>query len=174
VTEPSDALSVVRWQFRLTWRLAADVHLPRLTDELCLWQPHPSSWTVHERSDGTWVADWADEDPPDPAPPSVGWLTWHVIWWWSETRAAVRGEPLADRESVHWPGTAARTVARLHELAESWTDELATAEVDRAVAYPWPDKRPVIYTLAWVNSELMKNVAEIGEVLNAASNRTDG
>jgi hypothetical protein len=172
VTEPSDALSVVRWQFRLAWTLAADVHLPRLTDELCLWQAHPSSWTVHKRSDGPWVADWADEDPPDPAPPSVGWLTWHVIWWWSQTLAAVRGESLADRESVPWPGTAARTVTRLHDLAGQWTDELATADLDRAVAYPWPEERPLIYTLAWVNSELMKNVAEIGEVLNAASNLT--
>lgn len=170
----TDSLALVRWQFRMTWSLADDVHLPRVTDELCRWQPRPTSWTVREAADGRWLADWADEDPVDPPPPSIGWLTWHVLWWWSDALSVVRGGAPAKRADVTWPGSAAATVAELRRLAREWRDaiaELSPADAERPVAFPWPDERPLIYTIAWVNSELMKNVAEIGEVANMFTNR---
>jgi hypothetical protein len=43
------------------------------------------------------------------------------------------------------------------------------------IAYPWSDPRPARYTLAWVNAELMKNVAEIGAVRHLwAASRDQG
>ncbi len=38
-------------------------------------------------------------------------------------------------------------------------------DLERPVAYPWPDPRPLRMMVAWVNSELMKNTAEIGDVV---------
>jgi hypothetical protein len=61
-------------------------------------------------------------------------------------------------------------------LASEWIDILSRlddGDLDRPLAYPWPEPRPLSYALAWVNSELMKNVAEIGCVrhLYGASRR---
>ncbi|HEY2296723.1 MAG TPA: DinB family protein [Jatrophihabitans sp.] len=171
----TDSLSIARWQFRMVWRLADEVHLPRLTDAMCQWQPHPGSWTVHCAPDGRWLPDWADEDPVEPPPPSVGWLTWHVIWWWSSALAVVRGSQPVLHEDVAWPGSADCALAEIRRIGRDWRKvigQLSDAAVQVPVAFPWPDPRPLIYTVSWVNMELMKNVAEIGEVANMFTNRS--
>jgi hypothetical protein len=170
----TDSLSIARWQFRMVWRLADEVHLPRLTDAMCLWQAHPESWTVHHASDGRWLPDWADEDPVDPPPPSIGWLTWHVSWWWSDASAVLRGSRPARRSEVAWPGTAAATVAEIRRIASEWSEQIEQLSPTAAqvpVAFPWPEPRPLIYMVYWVNTELMKNIAEIGAVANLFANR---
>ncbi|MFC8732658.1 DinB family protein [Luteimicrobium sp. NPDC057192] len=164
----SDSLSVVRWQFSMTWALA-DFHLSRLTDAVCLWLPAESSWTVHLKDDGRWLADWAEPEPESPAAPSIAWLTWHVMWWWSGALQAAKGQPRLAPTDVTWAGSADAAVRNLRNLAAQWDellDRLSTAELEQPVAFPWPEPRPLIYTMAWVNSELMKNVAEIGELVN--------
>ncbi len=107
-------LDTLRWQFRLTWQLA-QYHLPQLTDDACLWEPAPGSWTVRQAG-GVWQPDWADAEPDPVLPVTIGWLAWHIIWWWSGLIAAVRD--------------------------------------------------------AWANSELMKNIAEIGAVRHAFGMRS--
>ena len=172
----SRQLETLTWQFQLTWRLAG-AHLPLLTDEACLWEPASPCWTVRQARDGAWRPDWSDVEP-DPAPAtSIGWLSWHVIWWWSTLLAAVREQPRVAREDVVWPGSAAATVARLNELARAWSSvlaELGDGDLERPVAYPWVEARPLRVALAWANSELMKNVAEIGyaRLLFEASRRS--
>jgi len=171
----TDSLSIARWQFRTAWRLAEEVHLPRLTDAMCVWRPQPASWTVHRAPDGRWSPDWADEDPREPAPPSIGWLTWHLIWWWSDALAVLRGAPVAERSDVLWPGSAHSAVAEIRRIAQAWDEaieHLSARELQAPVAFPWPEPRPLIYTIAWVNLELMKNVAEIGTVANLFANRS--
>lgn len=157
-------LETLRWQFRLTWRLA-EVHLPALSDEACLWEPAPGSWTVRCSADGNWRPDWADKEP-DPAPPAtIGWLTWHLIWWWSELIAVIEGGPRTERSQLFWPGSAAMTVRRLKALSAAWAAILAKldeADISRTLAHPWPEPRPLGQALAWANLELMKNIAEIG------------
>lgn len=164
---------VLCWQFDLVWRFAG-YHLPALTDEACWWEPAPGSWNVRKRGDGTWQADWF-EPAPEPAPPvTIGWLTWHILWWWGSAIAAVRNLPAASRESVLWPGNAAATVQALNSFAAQWSEILTgAADLQRAAAYPWSEPRPLRLLLAWANCELMKNVAEIGGVrhLFAASRR---
>jgi hypothetical protein len=163
---PSSQLQTLQWQFGLTWRLA-QVHLPSLTDDLCLWEPSPHSWTVRPDADGTWRADWADAEP-DPTPTAtIGWLTWHLLWWWSGLLSATREEtPLAHHE-VAWPGSTADTVQRLEALSTEWADVLSSlkdGDLERPFAYPWTEPRPLRIALAWANVELMKNIAEIGYV----------
>ena len=160
-----DRLSLVRWQFDLTWRLAAEFHLPHLDDDMCVWTPAPGAFTVRRDDAGSWRADWDDEDPPSPV--TIGWLTWHVLWWWGELSLRARGHAPPRREHVLWPGSADAVRDRLTELRVQWTEllgELSDTDLDRPFAFPWPEPRPFIYAAAWVNSELMKNVAEIGAV----------
>jgi hypothetical protein len=62
----------------------------------------------------------------------------------------------------------------LRDLAELWTDRLESLtpdDLDASVRYPWPEPRPLAYLLSWVNLELMKNVAEIGELGNVYLHR---
>jgi DinB superfamily len=109
-----------------------------------------------------------------PAPPSIGWLTRHVIWWWSGTLSAIRGDTPQDAGSVCWPGSADEAVAVVRWLADEWSrvlDALDDASLVRPVAYPWSEPRPLSYAVCWVNLELMKNAAEIGEVANMFDHR---
>jgi hypothetical protein len=143
---------------------------------LCHWCPTPSALTVRTDASGRWRPDWPEPEPDPPPPASVGWLTWHLIWWWTEVSAVLAGEQAAGREGVDWPGSAAATVARLRALAAGWNRLLdSDPDLDVPIAYPWSDPRPARYTLAWGNAELMKNVAEIGTVRHLwAASRDQG
>ncbi|WP_130799215.1 DinB family protein [Streptomyces otsuchiensis] len=167
--------ALLRGQFDLTWALF-DYHLERLTPEDFLWEPGPLCWTMRPAPDGGWEPDWADTEP-DPVPvPTIGWLSWHIDWWWSTALAHAAGRTPPDRTAVAWPGAGAATVARLTALREEWRaalDRLTEADLDAVAPFPWqgdPAHR-VSDMAAWVNAELMKNAAEIGQLrlLRAAS-----
>ncbi|MEV8455654.1 DinB family protein [Streptomyces sp. NPDC052095] len=164
----SSRVGVLRGQFDLTWALF-EYHLERLDPDDVLWEPAAHCWTVRRQADGRWVADWADTEP-DPAPvPTIGWLSWHIGWWWEAAVAHARGRRPRDREDVTWPGDAPGAVAWLRTLRGSWLgvlDELTEADLDATAAFPWPEDagRAVADLVAWVNAELMKNVAEIGQL----------
>lgn len=125
----------------------------------------PGSWTVRPSPDGKWRHDWVETEP-NPAPPiTIGWTTWHLIWWWSGVIAAIRNEMPAAHSEVFWPGSADTVRHRLEALSMEWADilsKLNDSDLDRPLAYPWAEPQPLSHALAWANSELMKNVAEIG------------
>lgn len=159
---------LLRWQFDLTWALFG-YHLERLDDEDTLWRPARVCWTVHPSDDGTWRPDWADSEP-DPIPvPTIAWLTWHIGWWWSVTTGHLRGRTPPDRTDVVWPGDAAATVAWMRALRDEWTqvlDQLSDDDLAAEAPFPW-QRDPAMtvgHTLAWVNTELAKNAAEIGQL----------
>ncbi|GAB2600241.1 DinB family protein [Streptomyces capparidis] len=166
---------LLRWQFELSWSLF-EYHLERLELADLLWEPAPLCWTVRERADGTWVPDWADTEP-DPVPvPTAAWLTWHLGWWWSTAVDHARGRAPRGREEVAWPGDGEAVVAWLRGLRDEWLaalDGLTDADLDATAPFPWQDdpRHTVAHMAAWVNAELMKNVAEIGQLrlLRAAS-----
>ena len=160
-------IETLRWQFQLTWKLASGWTLPNLTTEMCLWEPAPGCWTVRQKQDGSWHPDWAEPEP-DPAPPvTIGWLTWQILWWWEGVQSAAQGQTPAAYDEVAWPGSAEAVLKRLEVLASKWTGLLASltdADLERPLAYPRPEPRPLRLALAWANSELMKNIAEIGYI----------
>ena len=160
----TEEVKTFTWQFELIWKLA-QYHLPKLTDEASLWEPAATCWTVRKSVDGQWRPDWSDAEP-DPAPAvTIGWLTWHLVWWWSSALAAARNEPVPERTSILWPGTVKATVERLEHLAQDWRTlltQLTEPDLAQPVAYPWPQPRPLRLLLAWTNVELAKNIAEIG------------
>ncbi|MES0835648.1 DinB family protein [Nocardiopsis tropica] len=164
---PETPRELLRWQFDLTWSLF-EYHLERLEPGDFLWEPGPLCWTVRRGEDGVWTPDWADTEP-DPVPvPTVAWVTWHIGWWWSVTLDHLRGRTPQDREDVVWPG-ADEAVTWLRGLRTEWLealDGLGTEDLDAPAPFPWPPGSglTVAHTVAWVNAELMKNAAEIGQL----------
>lgn len=166
---------LLRRQFDLTWTLF-EYHLDRLEPEDFLWEPAPHCWTVRRTADGTWVPDWADTEP-DPVPvPTIGWLSWHIGWWWGTALDHVEHRPARARTDVTWPGPGKPTVAWLRDLRTAWLTALARltdTDLSTTAPFPWQNdpEHTVADMLAWANAELMKNVAEIGQVrlLRAAS-----
>ncbi|MFI6209346.1 DinB family protein [Streptomyces sp. NPDC051041] len=159
---------LLRWQFELTWSLF-EYHLERLEPGDFLWEPVPHCWTLRRAADGTWVPDWAETEP-DPVPvPTIGWVSWHIGWWWSVAIDHVAGRPPRERTGIAWPGPGAPTVEWLRALRTDWLTALGRftdADLDAAAPFPWSDEpaRTVAHMAAWVNAELMKNVTEIGQL----------
>ncbi|GAA3886910.1 DinB family protein [Streptomyces sedi] len=162
------AADQARWQFDFAWSFF-DYHLQRLAPEDFLWEPGPLVWTMHPTEDGGWRPDFAEVEP-DPIPvPTIGWVSWHLGWWWSTACDHARGRTPRAREEILWPGPGEPTVAWLRGLHDTWRDVLeGTDEQDLAVpaAYPWPADagltRAHLYSFAAV--ELTKNAAEIGQL----------
>ncbi|MFB6979561.1 DinB family protein [Streptomyces scopuliridis] len=169
---------LLRWQFGLTWQLF-DYHLERLEPADFLWEPVSHCWTVRQDAGGTWVPDWAETEP-DPIPvPTVGWLSWHIGWWWSVTIDHARGRTPRERKEIGWPGDGEAAISWLRGLREEWLTVLARltdADLDATAPFPWQNdpEHTVAHMVGWVNSELMKNAAEIGQLrlLRAASTDT--
>ncbi|QIS12045.1 DinB family protein [Nocardia arthritidis] len=171
---PGSRLGLLRWQFDLTWSLF-ELHLSALRPADHLWEPAPRVWTVRRDPDGSWVPDWADTEP-DPLPaPTIAWLTWHIGWWWSVATDHLRGRAPRERADVRWPGPD-EAVAWLRGMSSEWVaalNDCTETTLDAPATFPWRDnpERTVGHLLAWVNAELMKNAAEIGQlrILRCAS-----
>lgn len=165
---------LLRWQFDLTWSLF-ELHLDQLKPEDFLWEPTIRCATMRPGVDG-WVPDWPSSEP-EPAPmPTIGWVSWHIGWWWTVTLDHAQGRAPRDRGEIEWPGGGRATIEWLRGLRRDWLavlDRLTDADLDVTAPFPWQDnpERTVAHMVAWVNSELMKNAAEIGQLrlLRAAS-----
>lgn len=147
----------------------AEYHFDRIEPADFRWEPAPVSWNVRRDADGEWEPDWAQVEP-DPVPvPTIAWATWHIGWWWSVTIAHLRHRIPPERTDVRWPGDGAPTVEWLTGLRDEWVaalDQLTEAELDATAPFPWPadSGRTVAEMIAWAHVELMKNVAELGQL----------
>lgn len=152
-------------QFDIAWQLAS-YHLDGLTTEECLWQPAAVGLHVHRQPDGTWRADWPDREGYDIGPPSIGWLTWHMTFWWSMALDHSFGPATLSREAIHWPGSAEAVKAVLEECHGRWrarVAELSDDDLRSTARTKWPfQDHPFGDVVAWATIELMKNGAEIG------------
>jgi hypothetical protein len=160
-----DAHSYLIRQFETAWKLA-DFHLNGLTTEECLWQPAYKGLHVHQTPDGKWHADWPEREDYEIGPASIGWLTWHLGFWWSMVLNHSFGDRTLSREQIIWPGSATGVRAWLGKLQNQWHTELArltSADLRQTARTRWPfQERPFGDIVAWVNVELTKNAAEIG------------
>jgi hypothetical protein len=152
-------------QFEIAWALT-DYHLTGLTTEECLWRPAAKGLHVHKSATGAWLADWPDHEGYDLGPPSIGWTTWHILFWWSTALDHAFGDALLTREDVTWPGDAASARAAIEALRDRWRAELAQLNDEDLRARQrskWPiTDAPFGDIVAWATLELMKNAAEIG------------
>jgi hypothetical protein len=81
----------------------------------------------------------------------------------------VQGREPRERAEIAWPGDGDAAVAWLRDLRQEWLtalDRLTDADLDATAPFPWPDGtgHTVAHMIGWVNAELMKNVAEIGQL----------
>lgn len=160
VVEPCHVRDALLWQWSLAWSFADDFIIGQIDNDLATWQPAPSSWTVHP-TPGGWRADWADDEEDGiPAPASAGWILWHIQWWLSNTIAAVRGDAqIQPTEFIVKTGT--DNLVRLHH---QWEEILLSENLDQPVKRVLPEAQPLATVAAWVNAELWKNLAEIGQL----------
>ena len=156
-------------QLDITWSLF-EHHLQDLDDSVCLWEPAPVCWTVRPDSQGRWVADW-EVPEPDPVPAvSIGWLTWHIGFWWTTTIGHCFGSGAPEVRDITWPGTVTAAADWLRGLRADWQAALlplSDADLDsteRTAGLPWGGELTLADVAGWVNIELTKNVAEIGLV----------
>lgn len=158
---------LLRWQFELSWSLV-DFHLSRLKPDDHLWEPAARSWSVRPDDDGRWVPDWQVPEPDPPPVPTIAWLTWHIGWWWSVALDHLRARMPQDRTQIAWPGSGDAAVAWLRELRREWlavVNGLTEPDLDAVALFPWKDsEHTVAHLLGWVNAELMKNGAELGQL----------
>lgn len=149
-----------------TAAMLLDYHLETLTTEECLWRPAAAGLHVHQAADGSWGADWPEHEGYDLGPPSIGWLTWHLGFWWSMVLDHSFGEATLTREQVRWPGTAEGVRTEAARLRRTWREAieaLTDEELRSTERARWPlTDRPFADIVAWASLELMKNAAEIG------------
>jgi hypothetical protein len=165
-------------QLDIAWALF-EHHQRDLDDALSLWEPAPGSWTVRPGEGGRWVADWQVPEP-EPAPPvTIGWVTWHIGYWWTTTLGHCFGFGAPAREDITWPGTADAALAWLRGLKDEWRAHLTAlndADLDstaRTAGLGGQDET-LANVAAWVNVELTKNVAEIGLLRHLHGARRQG
>ncbi len=161
----NDVLAVLTKQYETAWKLT-DIHLQGLTTEECLWRPAVRGLHVHKGADGKWTADWPEHEGYDLGPSSIGWLTWHLGFWWSMVLDHSFGAGGLSREDVAWPGGADELRERIYELEADWRNrlgELSDDYLQSTALTRWPiQDRPFRDVVAWLNIELAKNAAEIG------------
>ncbi|GAB2754351.1 DinB family protein [Amycolatopsis magusensis] len=165
---PASRTELLSWQFELTWSLL-ELHLDELEPADFGWEPARHHWTMRPGPEQTWVPDWSDGEPSPIPVPTLGWVTWHLGWWWSVTLDHVNGRTPREREEISWPGPGQPTIDWLRGLRDEWTAALARltdADLDAPAPFPWPDdpEKTVAHMIAWVNAELMKNTAELGQL----------
>jgi hypothetical protein len=168
-------IQVLSSQFDIVWKLTR-YHLESLTTDECLWRPAPVGLHVQQLADGRWRADWPEREDYDTGPPSIAWVTWHVVFWWSMVLDHSFGPGRRTREDVFWPGSADAVREEISRLAAEWRGRLhSLTGVDAAsterTRWPFRD-RPFADVVAWVNLELMKNAAEIGYIRFLYATRT--
>ena len=159
-----DTRIVLLRQFDTAWKLT-QYHLQTLSTEECLWRPAPVGPHL-QQSAGGWCGEWPEHERYSLGPPSIAWLTWHIGFWWSMVLDQSFGLGDLTRDQVFWPGTADGVRHWLAGLAGEWRAKLeaSTGEDLRSTdRTKWPfTSRPFADVIAWVNTELVKNAAEIG------------
>lgn len=152
-------------QLAVAWELTT-YHLQDLTTEECLRRPAERGLHVHRREDGAWCADWPEQEGYELGPSSIGWMTWHLGFWWSMALDHNFGTRTLTREAIFWPGDAERVRTWIAGLQARWSDVLSTQssfDLATVTGVHWPfEGRTRADLFAWANTELTKSAAEIG------------
>lgn len=157
---------LLRWQFEMTWSLF-EYHADLLKPGDFLWEPENPNIITTRDTDGRWERDWPTPEQESTGVATIGWLTWHIGWWWASAIDHVqRREP----RDTTWQGPD-KAVDQLRGLHAEWLEVLGSADLDAPTTFPWPEGMTVAHTVGWVNFELAKNVAEIGQLRRLAAGR---
>jgi hypothetical protein len=162
---PNEIRDVLLRQLDLSWRLARH-HLDGLSTEECLWAPASAGLRLVAAADGRWTAEMPVHERYDLGPASIGWLTWHMGYWWSMVLDRTFGAGTLTAAQVVWPGSGSAAAAWITAQHDAWRRALAgatEAEMRSHERTRWPfADRSFADLAAWVNVELVKSAAEIG------------
>lgn len=154
----------ILFQLDITWELFL-YHIQDLSDEEALWCKKADGLQIHQ-IDGKWQADWPETEEYDLGPASIAWTMWHIIYWWEVVLDYSFGDGSLRKEDIEWPGSVKQAVEKIDSLHSRWIKVLSnlTLEQLQSKQYTkWPFSNRCFYDLAlWINTELMKNVSEIG------------
>ena len=161
----SDERDYLLRQLGTAWRLTS-YHLEGLTTDECLRRPAATGPRVRVLPDGAWRGEWPERESYDIGPPSIAWLLWHIVFWWSMVLDHSFGGGTLLPDAVTSPGKAEEARRRIGELHDRWRVEIEQLDPDdlrstQRTRWPFTD-RPFGDVVAWVNIELTKNSAEIG------------
>lgn len=164
----NNEILLIQSQFEVIWKLSQRI-LPKLTNDDYFWEPVLGSWSMRKNPKRGWKVDITIPEP-EPAPTTtIAWLTWHIQWWWSSFFAVYDKNKPIEISEVVWPGNASEMNTMLDELHgrhETLLASMNEAALSEMFEFPWQEPRQFRFALGWVNIELMKNVAEIGQVYN--------
>ena len=158
--------NVLLRQLELAWSFARDFVVDGVDEAVALWEPSGNVVTVH-RTNEEWVADWPDEERPPLPDATIGWLLWHIEYWWTNAADAAEGLPTRTPDQVRWSGSTAGLVAAYRR----WRGILEKHDLNALVTGLMPEPRPFSFVAAWVNFELTKNLAEISQLKIQSANR---
>lgn len=159
-TESDPRRKLLQQQLGIAWSFAEDVVFAAIDHDRCLWEPSSHVVTVRKGSGG-WMADWPDEEHAPLPEVTIGWLLWHVEWWWNNAARAVRAEQMLRPAEHRWSGSTAGTL----DCKDVWDPLLAAADLDRQVTGLMPKPQSLAFVAAWVNFELTKNLSEMNQLL---------
>lgn len=152
-------------QLGMTWGFADRFVWPQVDLALCTWEPSKNCVTVRAQGD-RWSADWPDEEGSPLPEATVGWLLWHIDWWWGNALRACRGLA-SGRASRHlWDGS----VQTIEATKLAWEEMLRATPLDKMIEGLMPEPKPLWFVAGWVNFELTKNVSEIHQLINRRAN----
>ncbi len=165
-SDRGDRRTLLIRQLEIAWRFAEAFVLDDVDEALALWAPSGNVCTVHPTTSG-WVADWPDEEQPPIPDVMIGWILWHIEWWWTNAAAGTLGRPATPPQEHRWSGgTQGLTAAKA-----AWDQILGEADLDQPVGGVMPEPQPLWFVAAWVNFELTKNLAEINHLRLLHGNR---
>lgn len=160
-----DARDYLLRQLETAWKLTS-YHLDGLTTDECSWRPATAGLHVQRLPTGEWRGEWPEREGYDIGPPSIAWLLWHIVFWWSMVIDRSFGDGTLPRDAATVPGNADDARRRIGELHDRWRREiqrLTDTDLRARDRTRWPFvDRPFGDVVAWVNVELTKNAAEIG------------
>ena len=109
-----------------------------LGDEEYFWEPASGCWSIRQRADGSWMADWPLPRPEIEPFTTIAWRLWHLIDMYGEERAPrwldvpAQGAPIGfDDPDGTPPATADEAVALLERAHDRWDAHLALAPNER-------------------------------------------
>lgn len=154
----------ILFQLDMCWQLYL-YHMENLQEEEVFWVFSPKGLQVRKQDDG-WSVDWPEDESYEIGPSSIAWIMWHIIYWWTTALDSNFGDGTLRKEDIPWPGSIEKAKEAIRTLHDKWIlklNELTYEDYLSAKYTKWPlENRSFVDIALWLNGELMKNVAEIG------------
>ena len=102
------------FQLDMCWQLYL-YHTANLEEDEALWAFNSKNLQVRKQDNG-WTVDWPEKESYDMGPSSIGWIMWHMIYWWTTALDYNFGNGILQREDILWPGSVKETKAKIQSL----------------------------------------------------------